>query len=168
MTQPRIGILMGSMSDKQAMQAAADILDQFDVPFEWQISSAHRTPRDTEQYASSARERGLQAIICGAGMAAHLAGVVASFTTLPVLAVPMGGSMMGWDALFASVQMPGGIPVATFTVGRVGAKNAALMAISILARSDDRLDQALLDYRRQMTAKVRGDNAALQAELAEQ
>lgn len=158
----RVGILMGSISDREVMQACADSLDRFGVGYEWRVSSAHRTPKDTHEFASTARERGIQVIICGAGGAAHLAGAVAAATTLPVIGVPVDVSLDGLDALLATVQMPGGVPVATVAVGRAGAKNAALLAVQILALSDSGLAQALTDDRLAMADKVRAADAELQ------
>jgi len=153
---------MGSISDREVMQACADSLDRFGVGYEWRVSSAHRTPKDTHEFASTARERGIQVIICGAGGAAHLAGAVAAATTLPVIGVPVDVSLDGLDALLATVQMPGGVPVATVAVGRAGAKNAALLAVQILALSDSGLAQALTDDRLAMADKVRAADAELQ------
>jgi 5-(carboxyamino)imidazole ribonucleotide mutase len=137
MEKPVIGILMGSDSDYEVMREAARALQEFDVPFEMLVSSAHRSPERTLEYAASARERGLRAFIVGAGAAAHLAGVVASKTTLPVIAVPIDSTALkGLDALLATVQMPGGIPVASMAIGKAGAKNAGLFAVQLLAATD--------------------------------
>ena len=163
MTEVRVGILMGSISDREVMQRCADVLDNFGVGYEWKVSSAHRTPADTHAFASSARDRGIQVIICGAGGAAHLAGAVAAATTLPVIGVPIDVSLDGLDALLATVQMPGGIPVATVAIGKAGAKNAGLLAIQILATSDPSLAQALAQDRDAMAAKVRAANDELQS-----
>jgi len=161
---PQVLILMGSDSDLAVMQEAADVLDRFGVRYEIRISSAHRCPDRTAALAGGAEARGIRAIIAGAGMAAHLAGVVAAATTLPVIGVPMpGGALNGVDALYATVQMPGGIPVATMAIGRAGAKNAGLFAVQILALTDDQLAQALKDYRREMEDEVASKDAALQA-----
>ncbi len=158
----RVAILMGSINDREIMQPCADTLDRFAVNYEWQVSSAHRTPAITQAYASSARERGIKVVICGAGGAAHLAGAVAAATTLPVIGVPINVSLDGLDALLATVQMPGGIPVATVAIGKAGAKNAALLAIQIMATSDASLAQALADDREAMAAKVSAANDQLQ------
>ncbi|HCP48129.1 MAG TPA: 5-(carboxyamino)imidazole ribonucleotide mutase [Deltaproteobacteria bacterium] len=158
----RVGILMGSISDREVMQACADSLDRFGVKYDWRVSSAHRTPKDTHEFASTARERGIRVIICGAGGAAHLAGAVAAATTLPVIGVPVNVSLDGLDALLATVQMPGGVPVATVAVGRAGAKNAALLAVQILALSDPDLARALDEDRLTMADKVRAADAELQ------
>jgi len=158
----RVGILMGSINDREVMQACADTLDRFGVQYDWQVSSAHRTPAATQQFANSARGRGIQVIICGAGGAAHLAGAVAAATTLPVIGVPIDVSLDGLDALLATVQMPGGIPVATVAVGRAGAKNAALLAIQIMATTEPALAEALEADREAMAVKVRAANEQLQ------
>ena len=141
---PQVLIMMGSDSDLPIMQEAADILTKFGVPYEMRISSAHRSPARTMALASEAAGRGIRVIIAGAGMAAHLAGVVAAKTTLPVIGVPMpGGALNGVDALYSTVQMPGGIPVATMAIGKAGAKNAGIFAVQILALTDERLAEAL-------------------------
>ena len=158
----RVGILMGSINDRGVMQGCADTLERFGVEFEWLVSSAHRTPADTHEYASTARERGIQVLICGAGGAAHLAGAVAAATTLPVIGVPIDVGLDGLDALLATVQMPGGIPVATVAVGKAGAKNAAMLAIQIMATTDASLATALASDREAMAVKVRAANVQLQ------
>src|SRR5512133_1783830 len=147
-TAPLVLIVMGSESDLSVMQEAADVLTKFEVPWEMRISSAHRSPARTMSLASEAANRGIKIIIAGAGMAAHLAGVIASKTILPVIGVPMtGGALNGIDALYSTVQMPGGIPVATMAIGKAGAKNAALFAVQILALSEPHLASLLLRYR---------------------
>ena len=144
---------MGSTSDLDTMSAAFTVLEQFGVPYEKRVISAHRAPRLLEEYASSARERGLDIIIAGAGAAAHLPGVTAAFTTIPVIGVPIAGKAFGgMDALLSMVQMPPGIPVATVSVG--GAKNAALLAVSILALQDAALSGKLEEFRRAQTRAV--------------
>lgn len=161
---PKVLIMMGSDSDLPVMQEAAGILEKFGVPYEMRISSAHRSPVRTMSLASEAAGRGIRIIIAGAGMAAHLAGVVAAKTTLPVIGVPTpGGALNGVDALYSTVQMPGGIPVATMAIGKAGAKNAGIFAVQILALSDARLDEALAAYRREMDREVEQKDAALQA-----
>lgn len=163
-TNPQVLIVMGSNSDLPVMQEAADLLGQFDVPCEMRVASAHRSPVRTAQLASEASARGVRVIIAGAGMAAHLAGVIASETILPVIGVPVGGGALnGVDALYATVQMPGGIPVATMAIGKAGAKNAGILAVQILALSDARLAEALRDYRREMALDVERRDADLQA-----
>ncbi len=135
MSRPLVGIIMGSHSDLETMQPAADLLEEFGVPFELEIVSAHRTPMRMVDYAQTARSRGLQIIIAGAGGAAHLPGMTASLTTLPVIGVPVHSkAMSGLDSLYSIVQMPAGIPVATMAIG--GGRNAGLMAVRILASSD--------------------------------
>lgn len=163
MEKPQVLILMGSDSDLSVMEEAARILDEFGVPYEIRISSAHRAPRKTAALAAGAASRGIRAIIAGAGMAAHLAGVVAAETTLPVIAVPMpGGALNGVDALYAMVQMPGGIPVATMAIGKAGAKNAGLFAVQILAVANPALTEKLANYKVRMAAEVEEKDAALQ------
>ena len=160
---PLVLLMMGSDTDLPIMQEAADILCQFDIPYEMRISSAHRSPARTMALASDAADRGIRIIIAGAGMAAHLAGVVASKTILPVIGVPMpGGALNGADALYATVQMPGGIPVATMAIGKAGAKNAGLFAVQILALSEPRLSELLLNYRVEMCNELEQKDAALQ------
>jgi len=157
----RVAVLMGSISDKDTMQGCIDMLDHFGVGWEWRVLSAHRTPAETHEYISSARGRGIQVIVCGAGMAAHLAGAAAAATTLPVIGVPVAASLDGLDALLATVQMPPGIPVATVAIGRAGAKNAAVLAVQMMALSDPELTQKLEDDRVAMAAKVLASDAEL-------
>jgi 5-(carboxyamino)imidazole ribonucleotide mutase len=164
MTDPVVLIVMGSDSDLSTMEESANILTDFGVPFEMRISSAHRSPKRTAQLAGGAAARGIQLIIAAAGMAAHLAGVIAAETTLPVIGVPMGGgALSGMDALYATVQMPGGIPVATMAIGKAGAKNAALFAVQILALADPALARKFAAYRQQMAVEVEQKDDALQA-----
>ena len=151
----KIGIIMGSNSDWHIMEHAAKMLQQFGVDYEAQVVSAHRTPDLMFDYAKTARERGLQAIIAGAGGAAHLPGMVAAQTTLPVLGVPVPSKYLrGEDSLLSIVQMPKGVPVATFAIGEAGAANAALFAIALLANQDNALAQKLADFRAQQTQSV--------------
>jgi len=160
---PKVLIMMGSDSDLPVMQEAADILAKFGVPYEIRISSAHRSPVRTMALASEAAGRGIRIIIAGAGMAAHLAGVVAAKTTLPVIGVPMpGGALNGVDALYSTVQMPAGIPVATMAIGKAGARNAGIFAVQVLALTDTRLEAALGLYRSEMDREVEAKDAALQ------
>jgi 5-(carboxyamino)imidazole ribonucleotide mutase len=156
MTQaPRVGLIMGSQSDWSTMGHAAATLDQLAIAHEDRIVSAHRTPARLVDYATTARERGLQVIIAGAGGAAHLPGMVAAMTTLPVLGVPVeSAALRGLDSLLSIVQMPGGVPVGTLAIGRAGAVNAALLAASILALQDAKLARALADWRAAHTAAV--------------
>ncbi|MDD2366107.1 MAG: 5-(carboxyamino)imidazole ribonucleotide mutase [Desulfuromonadaceae bacterium] len=161
---PLVLIIMGSDSDLSVMQEAAEILKKFTVPYEMRISSAHRSPTRTSAIASDAADRGVKIIIAGAGMAAHLAGVVASKTILPVIGVPMpGGALNGVDALYSTVQMPAGIPVATMAIGKAGAKNAALFAVHILALSEPALSDALKAYRVEMDSMLENIDLELQA-----
>ena len=162
-TNPQVLIVMGSDTDLPVMQEAADILNKFNVPWEMRISSAHRAPAKTMELASEAAGRGVKIIIAGAGMAAHLAGVIAAKTILPVIGVPMpGGSLNGVDALYSTVQMPAGIPVATMAIGKAGAKNAGLFALQVLALSNVPLSEALQDYRLEMEQDVERKDASLQ------
>ncbi|WP_455228049.1 5-(carboxyamino)imidazole ribonucleotide mutase [Kingella denitrificans] len=151
----KIGIIMGSNSDWAVMEHAARVLEQFSVAYEAKVVSAHRTPDLMFEYAKSAQARGLQAIIAGAGGAAHLPGMVASQTTLPVLGVPVPSKYLrGEDSLLSIVQMPKGVPVATFAIGEAGAANAALFAVSLLANHDAALAQKLADFRARQTQSV--------------
>ncbi len=153
--QPLIGIIMGSQSDWPTLKAAADMLDALGVRYETRIVSAHRTPDRMADYAKTAAGRGLKAIIAGAGGAAHLPGMVASMTTLPVLGVPVQSrTLKGLDLLLSIAQMPGGVPVATFAIGEAGAKNAALHAAAILALGDPKLDKRLKSWRARQTKSV--------------
>ncbi len=161
---PLVGIVMGSDSDLPVMRKAADILREFDVPFEIRVMSAHRTPELAHQYATTAHTRGLKVLIAGAGVAAHLAGVLAASTPLPVLGVPINsGALQGLDALLATVQMPSGIPVGTLAID--GSKNAALLAVQILATSDEALRERLIQYKQAMVEQVEAKNARVQAEM---
>ena len=162
-TSPHVLIVMGSDSDLPVMQEAADILSKFGVLWEMRISSAHRSPARTAALAAEAAGRGIRIIIAGAGMAAHLAGVVASKTTLPVIGVPMpGGALNGVDALYSTVQMPAGIPVATMAIGKAGAKNAGIFAVQVLALGNAALARALDEYRREMDRECADKDAAIQ------
>ena len=146
---------MGSKSDAAIMREAAEILTDFGVSWEMKVLSAHRTPEETRIYAETAEERGILVLIAGAGFAAHLGGVLAAHTTLPILGVPLDPSpLKGVDALYSTVQMPGGIPVATFTIGKAGAKNAALFAVQILSMSEPKLREKLKQYREKMRQDV--------------
>ena len=150
-----IGIVMGSSSDWDTMKAAAKMLEDFGVPYEAKAMSAHRTPKAVADWAEGAKKRGLKAIIAAAGGAAHLAGVVAAHTTLPVLGVPMPSKhLQGLDSLLSTVQMPKGIPVATFAIGEAGAANAALFAVALLALSDEKIDRKLAEFRAKQTESV--------------
>ncbi len=166
MKKPLVLIVMGSDSDLPVMEAAAKVLEEFGVPFEMRISSAHRSPERTAELAAGAAGRGIRVIIAGAGMAAHLAGVIAAGTTLPVIGVPMGGGALnGVDALYSTVQMPGGIPVAAMAIGTAGAKNAGIFAVQILALGDKELASRLRAYREQMSQDVAEKDRNLQNRL---
>ncbi len=160
--RPLIAILMGSESDIPVMEKAADILKEMDVSFEMKISSAHRSPEMTTEYAKKARDRGIEVIIAGAGMAAHLAGAIASHTTLPVIGVPLkSGELNGVDALYSTVQMPSGIPVATVAIN--GTKNAALLALEILSIKYSEIVKKLDDYREKMKKSLIKNSDQLQS-----
>jgi 5-(carboxyamino)imidazole ribonucleotide mutase len=151
-----VGIVMGSTSDWDTMKAAAKVLEDFGVPYEAKAMSAHRTPQLVAEWASGAEKRGMKALIAGAGGAAHLAGVVAAHTTLPVLGVPMPSKhLQGMDSLLSTVQMPKGIPVATFAIGEAGAANAALFAVAMLALSDAGLARKLAEFRARQAEAVK-------------
>src|SRR5437870_9092085 len=158
MQQPLVAVVMGSSSDWETMRHAVDVLEQFNVPHERHIVSAHRTPVWMAEFASGAESRGLEVVIAGAGGSAHLPGMVAAHTTLPVLGVPVqSAALNGLDSLLSIVQMPGGVPVGTTAIGRAGAINAGLFAIAILSNHDARLRQALHDYRNTQSQKVLGE-----------
>lgn len=164
--RPVVGILMGSDSDLPVMIAAIETLQKFGVPAEVEVCSAHRSPARAAEYAQTARTRGLRVIICGAGAAAHLAGVIAADTTIPVIGVPIDSSpLKGFDSLLATVQMPPGIPVATMAVGKSGATNAALFAIQILSTEDSSLVEKMDTHKRTLAAGVAAKNARLQDKL---
>lgn len=163
MSSPKVSIIMGSQSDWQDMEHASKLLTELGVNHECKIISAHRTPQRHHEYVTTAKERGVQVIIAGAGMAAHLAGVTAALTTLPVLGVPMKSDMHGIDSLLSTVQMPGGIPVGTLGVGKHGAKNAALLASGILALNDAELDARLTQWREKQTDNVPHEPQTIQA-----
>ncbi|MTT33044.1 5-(carboxyamino)imidazole ribonucleotide mutase [Terrilactibacillus sp. BCM23-1] len=156
MEKPSIGVIMGSSSDWETMKHACDILTQFEVPFEKKVVSAHRTPDLMFDYAKTARERGLKVIIAGAGGAAHLPGMVAAKTTLPVIGVPVQSKALnGMDSLLSIVQMPGGIPVATVAIGKAGATNAGLLALQMLSMNDQEIAEKLSNYRNSLEDKVK-------------
>lgn len=158
---PRVSIIMGSTSDLPVMEKAAAILDDFQIPFEINALSAHRTPEEVEQFAKGASARGIEVIIAAAGMAAHLPGVIASMTTLPVIGVPIKASLDGLDALLAIVQMPPGIPVAT--VGINGAQNAGILAAQILATADKEVAKAVADFKTSLKGKIVKANEELKS-----
>lgn len=162
----QIGILMGSDSDWPKIKGAAQTLDEFGIRYEVNVMSAHRTPDAVREYAEGASKRGIRVLICAAGGAAHLAGVVASHTVLPVIGIPVPTDLAGGlDSLLSTVQMPGDIPVATVGLGSGGARNAALLAIQILALSNPELTQKLVDFRRSLVQKIELKNKKLQQEL---
>jgi 5-(carboxyamino)imidazole ribonucleotide mutase len=157
---PKVSIIMGSTSDLGVMDAAARLFDEFEIPFEMNALSAHRTPAEVEIFACSARARGIKVIIAGAGMAAHLPGVIAAMTPLPVIGVPIKATLEGMDALLAIVQMPPGIPVATVAIN--GALNAGLLAIQILASGDEELMQKFIQYKEGLKDKIVKANRELE------
>jgi len=150
--EPRVSIIMGSTSDLPVMKEAAGILNEFRIPFEINALSAHRTPDEVEAFSKSAYNRGIRVIIAGAGMAAHLAGVIAAMTAVPVIGVPIKASLEGMDSLLAMVQMPPGIPVATVAIN--GARNAGILAVQILAAGDANLYTRLLDFKQDLKSKI--------------
>jgi len=165
MTDLLVGIVMGSSSDRSIMEEAVGILQRFEVPYEMIVTSAHRSPERTHEYARSVQGRGIQVIIAGAGGAAHLAGVIAAETILPVIGVPIdSSSLKGLDALLATVQMPAGVPVATMAVGKAGARNAGVLAVQILALSRPELQEKLREYKEEMARQVEGMGEAVDKE----
>lgn len=165
MTGPQVSILMGSDSDLPLMKEAADVLKEFGVSYNIQVLSAHRSPMLVSEYASNAARNGVKVFIAGAGGAAHLAGVVAAHTILPVIGVPINATPLnGMDSLLSTVQMPAGIPVATVAVGNAGPKNAGILAVQILALSNKTLQQKLNDYKQKLVDGVRAKNEKIQAQ----
>ena len=163
---PKVAILMGSDSDVPVMKEAAARLESFGIPYEMHISSAHRSPARTHDYAKGAADRGIEAFIVGAGAAAHLAGVVAGVTTRPVIGVPLNASALdGMDALLATVQMPAGVPVATMAIGKGGAANAGIFAAQIIARKDPEVAAKLVRFKEEMAAGVEAKDRQLQDSL---
>jgi 5-(carboxyamino)imidazole ribonucleotide mutase len=154
MPNPLVAIVMGSKSDWDTMRHAAEMLDELGVPNEARVLSAHRTPDATAEFARNASDRGVRVIIAGAGGAAHLAGVIAAHTILPVLGVPIQSKLQGLDSLLSTAQMPGGIPVGTLAIGDAGAKNAALLAVAILATTDKKLRRRLEEFRKKQSESV--------------
>lgn len=164
--QIRVGIVMGSDSDWDKINGVAKALDEFNIGYEINVMSAHRTPNKVLEYAENAKNRGLQVIIAAAGGAAHLAGVVASHTILPVIGIPVKTDMMGGlDSLLSTVQMPGDVPVATVGTGSGGARNAGLLAVQIMALSDSTLAEALVRFKEKLVEKIETKNAAFQKKL---
>ena len=166
MSQPFVSVLMGSDSDLPIMEASFEILRKFNIPFEVKVTSAHRTPKATHDFVTDADKRGCVAFICAAGMAAHLAGAVSATTLKPVIGVPITGSLDGLDSLLSTVQMPGGIPVATVAIGKAGAKNAAYLAAQIIGVSDPDMHQKLIKERADNAASIIAKDAALQESLS--
>ena len=166
MSQPFVSVLMGSNSDLPIMEASFEILRKFNIPFEVKVTSAHRTPKATHDFVTDADKRGCAAFICAAGMAAHLAGAVSATTLKPVIGVPINGSLDGLDSLLSTVQMPGGIPVATVAIGKAGAKNAAYLAAQIIGVSDPDMHQKLIKERADNAASIIAKDAALQESLS--
>ena len=161
--KPVVGIIMGSDSDIEIMQEAAKVLKQFEVPYEIGVYSAHRSPHRTNDYVKSAQARGLKVIIAGAGSSAHLAGVTAAETTLPVIGVPIGSSpLSGFDSLLSTVQMPPGVPVATVGVGKSGATNAGIFAVQILALEDEKLMKRLVEQKERLEKSVAEKSRTIQ------
>ncbi len=161
--EPRVAVLMGSASDLPVVEEALAVLEQFGVPFEVRVLSAHRSPAAVEEFARMAEGRGLQVIIAAAGGAAHLAGVVASLTTLPVIGVPIPSERMGgMDSLLSTVQMPSGVPVACMGLGKSGARNAAVLAVQVLALSDPSLREALKRHKSELSDAVQQQQSAVQ------
>lgn len=166
-TAPQVGVIMGSGSDWETMRLAAELLEEFGVPHECEVVSAHRTPQWMVEYATTAEQRGLQAIIAGAGGAAHLPGMVAAMTVLPVLGVPVQSrALQGLDSLLSIVQMPGGVPVGTLAIGSAGAKNAALLAVRILALQQPELREKLHAFQQKQTDDVRSTKLPTHDELS--
>ncbi len=159
--KPVVSIIMGSDSDLPVMEEASTMLEKFGIGHEVQIMSAHRTPDKSANFSKSAKRKGIKVIIAGAGGAAHLAGVIAAHTTLPVIGVPMKSALDGMDSLLATVQMPAGIPVATVAIGKAGAINAAILAAQILAVKDVKIDKKLQAYKRELVRKVEAKNKKL-------
>jgi len=165
--KPYVGIVMGSDSDLEIMSEAAALLDKFGVAYRIDILSAHRTPKKTAEYAQNAIEQGIGVIIAGAGGAAHLAGNLAAWTVLPVLGVPIASSSLhGLDALLSTVQMPAGVPVATLSIGKAGAKNAAILAVQILSLRFPELRLKLINFKKEMEEEIEQKNAALSKNTA--
>ncbi|MCK4401689.1 5-(carboxyamino)imidazole ribonucleotide mutase [bacterium] len=162
MAKAQVGIVIGSISDREYIMETCKILDFFDIQYELTVCSAHRTPAKAAEYAKNATKNGLGIIIAGAGAAAHLGGVLASHTLLPVIGVPIPSSeLKGVDALYSTVQMPGGIPVATMAIGKSGAKNAGILAAEILALKNPSLTKKLKEYRKELADKIEKDNREL-------
>ncbi|MCK4248390.1 MAG: 5-(carboxyamino)imidazole ribonucleotide mutase [Candidatus Omnitrophica bacterium] len=167
MSKPVVGVIMGSDSDWPAMKETAVVLKKFKVEFEVKVLSAHRSPDKSAEYAKQACSAGIKVIIAGAGGAAHLAGVLAGHTVLPVIGVPMGSDLMGLDSLLATVSMPSGIPVAVMAIGPAGAKNAGILAVQILALSDEGLARKLVEHKKSLADSVSAKSEKLQEKLSD-
>ena len=168
MSRPLVAILMGSDSDLPVMSEAAEVLKEFQVPYEIHVLSAHRSPQRVADFADAAHGKGFKVLIAGAGGAAHLAGVVAAHTILPVIGVPVDSTPLnGMDALLATVQMPAGIPVATVAVGKPGARNAGILAVQMLALADPALSKKLLEFKKRLADGVREKDEKLQKQLSQ-
>ena len=166
--KPQVAILMGSDSDFEIMKESGDALDEFKIPYEFQVLSAHRSPQSVSEFASQAHGKGFKVLIAGAGGAAHLAGVVAAHTILPVIGVPIPSTPLnGFDSLLSTVQMPAGIPVATVSVGKAGARNAGILAAQMIALSEAVLSKALVDFKKRLAEGVREKNARIQKQPAQ-
>lgn len=165
MSKPFVAVLMGSDSDLPVMRATLETLAKFDIPYEVRVTSAHRTPEATRAYVGDADQRGCAVFIAAAGMAAHLAGAVAAATCKPVIGVPIDASLNGLDALLSTVQMPGGIPVATVAIGKAGAKNAAYLAAQMLSLADPSVAERLREERAENAEKIQAKNTELQRQL---
>ncbi|NWF52603.1 MAG: 5-(carboxyamino)imidazole ribonucleotide mutase [Nitrospirae bacterium] len=164
--RPRVLIVMGSDSDMPIMEEAGKVLDELGIPYLMSVASAHRTPELTIKLAKDAEKEGIEVIIAGAGMAAHLAGVIASHTILPVIGVPIDSSPLnGFDALLSTVQMPPGVPVATMAIGKAGAKNAAIFSSEILARKDSGVAKRLKEYRKKISEKIKKSSRSLKRQM---
>lgn len=164
-TNPKVAVLMGSASDWEIVKEAVATLKKFDIPVEAHVMSAHRTPDIAAEFARNAESRGIKVIIAAAGAAAHLAGVIAAHTTLPVIGIPMTSVLNGLDSLLSTVQMPGGIPVATMAIGKAGAVNAGIFAAQILALSDDNIRERLRQHKESLKQTVLEGDAKIQADL---
>ncbi len=165
MAEKKVAFIIGSDSDLPHVGGGLDVLREFDIPFDLRVISAHRSPELAHDFAVNAASKGYAVIIAAAGGAAHLAGVVASLTTLPVIGIPMTSVLAGADSLYSTVQMPGGVPVATMAIGPAGAKNAAILAARILALSDEGLRKKLEDYKKKLAEQVREKNERVQKQI---
>jgi 5-(carboxyamino)imidazole ribonucleotide mutase len=168
MTKPLVSIVMGSDSDLEIMREAGKALEGFEIPYEMDVTSAHRSPDRSAEFARTAADRGIRVIIAGAGGAAHLAGVIAAHTTLPVIGVPITSVLNGLDSLLATVQMPAGIPVATVAIGKAGATNSGILAAQILALSDAALAKKIQEHKQKLAAGVEEKSRKMKATLAKQ